>query len=260
MPQFREHVKEALYSLMEMPALGNVVRAIAAEQGIFPNFRVDQQTFYAIQKILRPDSCCIDVGAHVGDVTKMFIERAPKGQHFAFEPLTECFEKLRRRFAGNPNLQLYRYALANEPGMREFSAVVNFPGFSGLANRTFQGRNPAIELRNVEAQRLDDIIPRDRKIDFIKLDIEGAELQALQGAQRILTESKPTLLLEFQRSAAPYFNCTPNEMFSFLRQHNYQIWSLDEWLQERPAMRLAALWDRFDQDPNCTCCAGRAAS
>jgi FkbM family methyltransferase len=249
-PHLREAVKNAVYSLMQLPAVGPIVRAAAAEQSFFPNFRVDQLTFYAIQQLVKRDSCCIDVGAHIGDVTQMLLNRAPEGTHFAFEPLSECQKKLRKRFEKALNVRILPIAVSNSSGPCDFTAVTQFPGYSGLAHRSFKGSSATIEHRTVAAGRLDDLIPQDTKIDFIKLDIEGAELAALQGAKRLIAQSKPTLLLEFQRTAAPYFETLPNEMLAFLTAAGYQVWSLEQWCHNQSPLKLATLWDLFDKDPN----------
>lgn len=243
-------VKETLNTLMSMPTLGDVVRAIAAEQTIFPNFRVDQNTYYVLRKLLKEDSCCIDIGAHKGEITRMFLQFAPKGNHIAIEPLAECVEHLKSKFESLSNVTILPFAVAENPGKRDFIAVRRSPGFSGFADRKFSGGDPNLERRVVDAVMLDDIIPPDTRVDLIKLDIEGAELQALKGAERILRTSQPDLLIEFQKTAAPYFEHTPYDMFSFLSAHGYNIWSLDSWLQERPPLTLAKLWDLYEEDPN----------
>ena len=246
----RTAVKEALNHVMAIPKLGDFVRAFAAEQTIFPNFRVDQLTYYTLQSLLKEDSCCIDIGAHKGEITKMFLQLAPKGNHIAIEPLVECVEHLATTFAANPNVTVLPFAVAESSGKRDFIAVRRSPGFSGFADRKFSGGDPELERRTVETVRLDDVIDPGARVNLIKLDIEGAELQALKGAERILRTSHPTLLIEFQRSSVPYFEHTPYDMFTFLSDHGYSIWSLDSWLDERPPLTLAKLWDLYEEDPN----------
>lgn len=249
-PEARMVVKETLAHLMSIPKVGDLVRAFAAEQTIFPNFRVDQRTFYALRTLLTEESCGIDVGAHKGEITRMFLQLAPKGKHIAIEPLVECVEQLTKTFGNIPNVTVLPFAVADTPGKRDFIAVRRSPGFSGFADRKFSGGDPNLERRTVETVRLDDVIVPGTRVDLIKLDIEGAELQALKGAERILRSSHPALLIEFQRSSAPYFEHTPYDMFSFLSDHDYHIWSLDTWLEERPPLTLAKLWDLYEEDPN----------
>jgi FkbM family methyltransferase len=249
-PKAREAVKSVLEEVMRLPGIGKFTRALAAEQEIFPNFKVDNLTYYTLKRLLSPTSCCIDVGAHNGAVTSMMLEFAPQGRHFAFEPLAECVFNLHSRFAGNKNVSVCPVAVGERAGQQDFVAVRGFPGFSGFAQRHFTGGFPDLETRSVTTHTLDESIPPDVKIDLIKLDIEGAELPALRGAERILRESQPTLLLEFQRSAASYFHYTPDDMLSFLRSHNYQTWSLESWLLERKPLTTSQLWDLYEGNPN----------
>ena len=49
----------------------------------------------------------------------------------------------------------------------------------------------------VELKKLDDVIPTDVTIDFIKIDVEGAELGVLKGAKNVLLKNKPIIIFEF---------------------------------------------------------------
>jgi FkbM family methyltransferase len=180
----------------------------------------------------------------------MLIKRAPKGHHLAIEPLSECVQRLRQRFGEATNLTILPFALSNTSGQQLFNAISEFPGYSSFAKRAFRGAEATVEQRSVETRCLDELVPEKGRIDFIKLDIEGAELKALQGAEKLLAKARPTLLLEFQRTAAPYFECSPNEMFDFLTRAGYKIWSLEQWLTGQPPLKLNKLWDLFEGDPN----------
>ncbi len=246
----RELVKGTLCRAMDVPGFGGLVRALAAEQTVFPNFRIDQLTHYALERLLTPDNNCIDVGAHTGSITDIMLQFAPRGRHWAIEALPEYSRRLEERFKGNSRVTIVPCAVSDAAGRRDFVRVRNFPGFSGFANRTFTGAEANTEHLEVEVKTLDDLIPPGLRVDVIKLDIEGAELNALRGAQRILNESFPALILEFQNKAAPYFGCTPTEMFHFLQARNYHIRTLDGWLNETRPLNLGELWDRFEADPN----------
>lgn len=81
--------------------------------------------------------------------------------------------------------RLHQVACGNEPGKIEMSEVSNL-----LVGCHVEGASSS----TITVARLDDII--DEPVDFVKLDIEGAEPKALEGMQRILSESRPVLITE----------------------------------------------------------------
>ncbi len=64
------------------------------------NQRYDFETKKVMQRVLKSDSNCVDVGCHEGDVLKLMMYYAPNGLHFAFEPLPEFYTLLKSRFKG----------------------------------------------------------------------------------------------------------------------------------------------------------------
>ena len=68
----------------------------------------------------------------------------------------------------------------------------------------------------MQVERLDDLIPPNLKIDLVKIDVEGAEYEVLQGAKRFLQKNKPLVLFEFGLGAADIYGTTPDNMFDLL--------------------------------------------
>ena len=85
---------------------------------------------------LAPDSNCIDVGAHKGDVLRDMVRLAPAGRHVAFEPLPDFYEELVREF---PGVEVRSSALSTEEGEAAFTYVKSNPGYSGFRERTLSG-------------------------------------------------------------------------------------------------------------------------
>ncbi len=119
----------------------------------------DVQTCAIMARVLKHDSVCVDVGAHVGSVLVEMLKCAPQGRHFAFEPLPQCFLKLQKRFGKRPGVELFQLALAEEAGSSSFQHVVSRPTYSGLRRRRYEREEEVVAIE-VQRARLDDVIPR----------------------------------------------------------------------------------------------------
>lgn len=168
-------------------------------------------------------SNCIDIGCNHGTVLEDIVRTAPDGVHHAFEPVPSLAADLVRRF---PGVTVHQQALSDESTTAQFTHVVDHDGYSGLSDRDLAGHQ--LEHFDVEVVRLDDVIPADHRIDFIKIDVEGAELQALKGAERILREQHPPIWMEHGEDASSHFGATSGDVWDLLcRDHGYRIMDSD---------------------------------
>lgn len=141
-----------------------------------------------LEKLLRPTSCGVDVGAHIGSFLSLLNRYAPQGHHTAIEPSVIKSRWLKRRF---PAVTVYPVAASDENGKAAFEEDPARPGYSRLQDVTPQ-RN--VDCYEVETRKIDDL-PINR-VDLLKLDIEGAELLALRGATRLIKSWRPAILFE----------------------------------------------------------------
>lgn len=167
----------------------------------------------AMDAIIQPWMNCVDVGGHLGSVLQRIIRLAPQGRHFVIEAIPYKAELLRRKF---PGVVVHECAVSNEPGLTSFF-VHQRSGFSGL--RRAAGGGDAHELR-VRCERLEDLIPSDVRVDFLKVDVEGAELQVFQGARRIIERDRPVVLFECARAGLSKFDASPLSMWNALRGYD----------------------------------------
>lgn len=206
------------------------------------NLKYDRFTKNIIESVIHPESNCIDVGSHKGEILDLIIEHAPNGKHFAFEPIPHLYESLKRNYS---KVCIYPYALSNTESQMEFNYVKNAPAYSGLKERKYASSNPYIQKIKVEVRRLDDIIPYDFKIDFLKIDVEGGEYGVLLGAKNILLNSKPVVLFEFGLGASDFYNIKPIDLYSYLESLNYQIFTLNNYLHKNEPLSLQKLEDVY---------------
>lgn len=159
---------------------------------------------------LNRNSNCIDAGAHRGDLLEDMVRIAPRGAHIAFEPLPAFAAQIRSRFAG---VRVEEIALWNCEGTASFTHVRAEPALSGL--RVTTPPHNEVEQLSVRTARLDDLIPRDMPVALIKIDVEGAEHQLLQGAHETLARWRPILHFEHHQ-AAKAFGTTSRDVYELL--------------------------------------------
>lgn len=197
------------------------------------NLKYDRLTDKVLKRVLKPNSNCIDVGCHKGEILERIIELAPKGIHFAFEPIPVFYNNLKEKFSSKATI--YPYALAEKEGTSTFQYVKNAPAYSGLKQRKYEV-NPDIEEINVEVKTLDEIIPKEVSIDLIKIDVEGGELAVLKGAKQILEKDKPTVIFECGLGASDYYNTKPEEVFFLLKNASLNTFTLKSFLAKKSAL------------------------
>ncbi len=193
------------------------------------NATYDEQTFEVMRRCLRKDSNGIDIGCHKGFILKEMLKLAPAGVHYAFEPIPELCRELRSSF---PGVNVHDVALNDSVGSAPFQHVTSNPGYSGLRQRRYDRPHEDIEEIRVKTDLLDNIIPLDLAVDFIKIDVEGAEYQVLKGAVNTIRRSKPIVVFEHGLGAADCYGTTPEEVYDLLTaQCGLQISLMQDWLK-----------------------------
>lgn len=201
------------------------------------NLEYDRLTKIIMRRTINPSSNCIDVGCHKGEILDIILKLAPNGNHFAFEPIPNFYENLSLKYA--KIVSVFPFALADHEGNTSFQYVKNAPAYSGIKKRKYDIDNPEIEEINVELKKLDDLIPADVTIDFIKIDVEGAELGVLKGAKNLLLKYKPVIVFEFGLGASDFYNTKPADIYNLLVvEIGFQIYTLKTWLGNDAALSL----------------------
>ncbi len=209
------------------------------------NLRNDILLKKIIKKLLKTEDCAIDIGCHKGEILNIFIHYAPKGTHFAIEPIPSFYEQLKLKF---PEVTVFPYAVSDTNGKQEFYWIKNNPAYSGLNKRKFSDANTQIKPIEVEVRKLDDLISQDIKIKFIKIDVEGAELKVLKGAEKIIENSHPYIAFEFGLGGGDYYNTTSSDMFHFFESKNYCLYDFESFLKKQAPYTLEAFNKTFKEN------------
>lgn len=198
------------------------------------NIHYDILTKKLMKKVLSYNSNCIDVGGFKGEIMSEILRFSPGGMHMVFEPIPEQYRVIEEKFRDHENVEVKNMALSDQKGMATFNYVPDFPAYSGFKKRDYPGKSPEIKEIDVDTNLLDNVVPEDMKVDFIKVDVEGAEYLVLKGAKNILKQSFPVIVFEFGLGASDYYNTTPEKIFNFFHQCDYGIWLIDEFIKGPP--------------------------
>jgi FkbM family methyltransferase len=174
----------------------------------------------------------VDGGAHDGQMARRFIERFPGLQVHAFEPNADLFPRLRANLADVPG---ERYRLALSSRSQTLKMFINdSPMTSSVlarnenSERYFDAVTQTKEVRELEATSLDDWFDRSglARVDIIKLDLQGYELEALKGAQRVLDRGVACVYLEV--NYVPFYegSATFGEIDVYMRSRGYKLFNL----------------------------------
>lgn len=209
--------------------------------------------FLWIKNILAKDSAFMDVGANVGAYLFTLENHLKPENIFAFEPNPQLFKRLGRLF---PKVNLSSVALSDISTIAEFKIpVINGEKVHtrGTLQTSIKEKNEEKTiLQKVEVKPLDDLVfdtaqtdnLKLQKLDFIKIDVEGNEMQTLRGAKKTIEKFKPILMVEMEQ-----------------RHHEDNLWTLiseiADWgysvnYLDRESLKLKTLTEEFliQQNPD----------
>lgn len=213
---------------------------------VSPIGRYDRQTLQVMDRILRPNSNCIDIGCFQGYILREIVRRAPRGKHYAIEPRPERFATLKARF---PQVTLLNVSASDRQGQVTLAPGVPMPALSSLACCE---RNRRTDLREIHVltARLDDLVPGDLAVRFIKLQVPGAELPVLQGARELIRRCHPYIVFEHARGGADDPRSRAEEVYDVLTLNGLAISQLDEWLIGHSPLARQEFCDQSVQHKN----------
>ena len=176
-----------------------------------------------------------DIGAHHGYFSLLMSKIIGAGGYcFTFEPLSENYDCIVKTIQANSltNITVEQLAVSNQSNIKEFHTIPQQSAKSRFVNNIPLGEANRFEKTTiVKTTRLDDYfkncgIPR---IDIIKIDVEGAESQVIEGAQSILNNYKPILIMEIH--ACGKDDLARHPIVIDLEEIGYQIdvLNIDHW-------------------------------
>ncbi len=214
--------------------MNNAVKSIVKK--VFPvtlNQRYDKQTKRIMQIVLEDESTFIDVGSHKGEVLELALKISKKGKHFAFEPIPYLFHKLNDKYGSK--CEVLNYGLSDQKKQSSFQHVTTNPAYSGIKKRTYP-KEEQVETIQIQLDTLDNQLKQHDRVDMIKIDVEGAELEVLRGAKKIIEKFHPIIVFEHGLGASDHYNTSPEDILKFFDDHQYQLFTLKGFIADEPAL------------------------
>lgn len=190
---------------------------------------IEPNEFAFINSILKEGMVMIDVGANDGLFTIFGASQVGQNGHIlAFEPSTREVSRLQANVQINhhlKNITIIAKAASNKMGLAQLKiSEYGHEGQNTLGNFAWAVQQAGVET--VETCCL-DLLPEVRalhRLDFMKIDVEGAELKVLQGAQEIIRKFKPVILLELLDRSLQYQESSASQVVQCLKSLGYLIY------------------------------------
>jgi FkbM family methyltransferase len=229
-----QYFKKAYYFLINVITLGKGIpitisnfklKFPAKYHRYFPK-DYERDNFNFFRKHCKPGMISLDVGAHFG-LFSIFIQKESKGTVYAFEPTPSTLEIIQETIKINhceETIHVIPAAVDEWPGKALFF-VNNVAGLS-LANSLIDYHNPEFPQKGYEVNitSIDEFVKKENiKIDFIKIDAEGAELGVLKGGRNTIINNKPLIILSMHPKSIAQRNETNEQIWDFLAPMNYKI-------------------------------------
>ena len=183
-----------------------------------------------MNRLAAGSKCILDIGANIGYHALRLAQRELTATVHAFEPLPQSFEFLSRNVALNAlgeRVRCYAHGLSNANGSFEFFIAPENGTNASLRN--VAGRSDARCITGL-ALTLDSWTANTGATpDFIKCDVEGAELLVFQGGRELLGQHKPRVFTELLRKWSAPFGYHPNDVIAFFAELGYGCWGVGEY-------------------------------
>jgi FkbM family methyltransferase len=200
-------------------------------------------TTAVLQALLQPGSVMIDVGGHIGTLTLPAARRTgPTGRVIALEPAPRLADLLRRTMV----LNHIDWVDVHECAAGEANATATFALSTQTGHNSLFPIGDTVQQIEVSVRPLDALVPPNTRIDVVKVDAEGAELQVWRGMQRILAENPAlAILLEFGPKHIRRAGSSIAAWLAEVTSHGHTPWEIEEETGHVRPLRKAGLDDVF---------------
>lgn len=203
-------------------------------RSIFIEGCYEPNELYFLSGILKSGMCMVDVGANIG-IYSLFAARlvGEKGLVLAIEPSSREYKRFLQQIRRNKlrNIRVRKLALFNKSADTILSvADERHAGHNTLSTFAYD-EVKLLKKEKISCDTLDNLIKEEkiRKIDVIKIDVEGSELFTLYGAKKTIVKNKPVIILEISNRNLEKSGVNPDKLLSFLTSLSYRIFKFNKF-------------------------------
>ena len=209
--------------------LGNFLykNAFSLYKPMYKLFKNKQDAFEIelLKKHIKQNDIVLDIGANIGFYATILSDIVgEKGLVHCFEPDSKNFEHLKKTTADFKNIKINNKAVGPKTEKLKIYTSKNL----NVDHRTYKPEEYDKEIE-IDAVSIDDHLASNPKVDIIKMDIQGFEMQAIQGMQTILDKNKDIKLIsEFWPYGLKKAGSSVTEYFNFLQSKGFTCYLLEE--------------------------------
>jgi FkbM family methyltransferase len=182
-----------------------------------PHFRT------VVQHLIKESDTVIDCGANFGyNAVLMGKQIGPTGKLVAFEPQRIINQQLCGNMILNNiyNASIIQTALGSEPGETTMSPVAYENGWVNIGDTSVGDGGEAVDVRTLDELQI-------QSLNFIKMDVQGYELFALQGGKKLIKQTLPDIFIEIEEHQLAKFNVTKDQLVNYIKSFGYRMFRID---------------------------------
>jgi FkbM family methyltransferase len=211
-----------------MPYIENCQINELTDAELIGAFEIESWNYFQIRDHLQPGWTVLDIGVSVG-IFSILMSRCvgPSGKVFSFEPNPDVHPQLKEMLNANSarNVEIVPFAIADKPGELDFLRIVasnvrREASSLKIHETTEELSSEAREIIRVPVTTVDIFVKQCGIIpNMMKIDVEGADLEAITGAEQTIRVHHPVIQLELHTIAA----AAEPEILAFLAECNYKV-------------------------------------
>lgn len=186
----------------------------------------EPEYFDMMTRLIDSGMTIMDIGANIGWYSLNFVKAVSGVKVWAFEPVPQTFKQLEKNINLNTlSIQTFNFGFSDRPGFFDFfvdpdlSTSASSVNITGLADI----KPIACKLETLDAFAES----HDLKPDFIKCDVEGAELLVFRGGQKTISQFIPIVCTEMLRKWAARYEYHPNEIIDWFGNWGYNCYYIE---------------------------------
>ena len=173
----------------------------------------DKATIRVAKSLPDSFSVVVDIGANNGFILQKLLKVFPHSKCVAFEPIPRFADYLRLKY---PKVDVRQLAISNFNGEVPFFNTLSSPALSSLNESRLNLLGETFKTLKIRCDTLDNQLQDSIRVSFIKIDVEGHEIEVLRGAEDTIRKHRPIIVIEVCEE-------TESEVRRILTEQGYRI-------------------------------------